>query len=118
MSTPVQASSLKSPWFGGSKGTRPTEIASKTITAMIKRIATNEIGGRSRSPSLIASQVELQIRQSATNAAMAASLARCSCIAYQRIGSTALQLLSKQAGINQEKRKAGRPLIFPVFLLS
>ena len=36
------------------------------MTAMMKRIATNEIGGRSRRPNLIASQVELQMRQSAT----------------------------------------------------
>jgi hypothetical protein len=59
---------------------------------MIKRSATNEIGGRSRSPNLIASQVELQIMQSATNAAIAASLVRRSGIDYQAIRSQPLQL--------------------------
>jgi hypothetical protein len=37
--------------------------------AMRKRIATNEIGGRSRSPILMASQVELQTTQSVSHAA-------------------------------------------------
>ena len=66
----------------------------RTTTAMIKRSATNEIGGRSRSPNLIASQVELQIMQSATKAAIAAILVRCSGIDYQAIRSRAAQLLS------------------------
>ena len=68
------------------------EIARRTATAIMNRIATKEIGGRSRSPNLIASQVELQMRQSATNATIAANFARSSGIAYQRIRSRALQL--------------------------
>ena len=36
--------------------------------AMRKRIATNEIGGRSRNPILMASQVELQTTQSVSHA--------------------------------------------------
>ena len=36
--------------------------------AMIKRNATNEIGGKSASPSFIASHVELQITQSVSHA--------------------------------------------------
>ena len=95
MSTPVQASNLKSPRSRGSNGTRPTEIARRTTTAMMKRSATNEIGGRSRSPNLIASQVELQIMQSATKAAIAASLVLRSGIDYQAIRSRAAQLLSR-----------------------
>src|SRR5436309_314895 len=93
--TPVQASSLKSARPGGISGTRPIEMASRTMTAMTNRMATKDIGGRSRNPNLMASQVELQMRQSATNAAMAASLARCSGIAYHRIRSSPLQLLSR-----------------------
>jgi hypothetical protein len=38
------------------------------MMAMRKRIATNEIGGRSRKPILIASQVELHTTQSVTHA--------------------------------------------------
>ena len=48
----------------GSNRTRPTEIARRTATAIANRMATNEIGGRSRNPTLIASQVELQITHS------------------------------------------------------
>src|SRR3954452_14425858 len=70
------------------------EIASRTATAMMNRIAANETGGRSRRPNLMASQVELQMRQSVTNAAIAAILGRCSGIDQQRITSHALQLLS------------------------
>src|ERR1700733_635609 len=38
------------------------------MIATTKRIATNEIGGKSRSPTLIASQVELQTTQSVNQA--------------------------------------------------
>jgi hypothetical protein len=38
------------------------------MIAMRKRIATNEIGGRSRNPILMASQVELQTTQSVSHA--------------------------------------------------
>jgi hypothetical protein len=39
------------------------------MIAIKKRIATNEIGGKSRSPILMASQVELQTTQSVNHAA-------------------------------------------------
>src|SRR5437763_5536132 len=102
MRTPVQASSLKSPRPGGISGTRPMEMARRTVTAMMNRIATKEIGGRSRRPSLIASHVELQIRQSATNAATAANFARFSGIVLiprQRLDRVGQSLKSHQADI-------------------
>jgi hypothetical protein len=45
------------------------ETTINAVKAMRKRIPTYEIGGKSRSPTLIASQVELQIRQSVSHAA-------------------------------------------------
>jgi hypothetical protein len=47
---------------------RPIETATSTAIAIKKRIATNEIGGKSRKPILIASQVELQTAQSVNHA--------------------------------------------------
>src|SRR5437763_13410651 len=44
------------------------ETAKSTIIAIRKRIATKEIGGRSRNPILMASQVELQTMQSVSHA--------------------------------------------------
>src|SRR5471032_1741590 len=44
------------------------QIATRTPAAMMKRSATNEIGGKSASPILIASQVEPQTRQSVSHA--------------------------------------------------
>lgn len=44
------------------------DTANSTAIAMRKRIATNEIGGRSRNPILIASQVELHTTESVTHA--------------------------------------------------
>src|SRR5437588_6557682 len=52
----------------GSNRTRPTETAISTMIAIRKRIATNEIGGRSRNPILITSHVELQTTQSVSHA--------------------------------------------------
>jgi hypothetical protein len=52
----------------GSKRVRLIETASSTKIAMKKRIATNEIGGRSRNPIFIASQVELHTMQSVSHA--------------------------------------------------
>ena len=68
MITPVKASSAMSARFFGSNFTRPAETAIRTAIAMTKRIAAKEIGGKSRSPTLIASHVELQIMQRAAKA--------------------------------------------------
>ena len=48
----------------GRSGTRPNETRIRTTNAIRNRMPANEIGGRSARPSLIASQVELQTRQS------------------------------------------------------
>jgi hypothetical protein len=50
------------------------QMASNTPAAITKRKAQNNIGGKSARPILIASQVELQIRQSAIQAAATASV--------------------------------------------
>src|SRR5215471_826301 len=68
MRIPVTARTTQSLRVRGSRWVRPIETATSTIIAMRKRIATNEIGGRSRNPILIASQVELQTRQSVSHA--------------------------------------------------
>jgi hypothetical protein len=47
------------------------------MIAIRNRIATNEIGGKSRSPTLIASQVELQTMQSVSQAAGIRQSIRC-----------------------------------------
>src|SRR6184192_3919059 len=69
MSTPVNASTTQSERRLGSNRTRPTETKTRAMIATRKRMATYEIGGKSRRPTLIASQVELQTRQSASHAA-------------------------------------------------
>jgi phosphoribosylformylglycinamidine synthase subunit PurS len=62
------------------------------MIAITNRIATKEIGGKSRRPTLIASQVELQTTQSTANAATIGNF-RGLGIAYHRISDTRLQLL-------------------------
>src|SRR5207245_11372982 len=52
----------------GRSRVRPIETASNTTIAIKKRIATNETGGKSRKPILMASQVELQTTQSVNHA--------------------------------------------------
>ena len=73
ISTPVNARSSHSERCFGNRRTRPSDTATSTTTAITNRIATNEIGGKSRNPTLIASQVELQITHSAANAATTGS---------------------------------------------
>jgi hypothetical protein len=64
----VMAKTAKSLRCCGSKRVRPIETAISTVIAIRKRIATNEIGGKSRKPTLMASQVELQTTQSVNHA--------------------------------------------------
>src|SRR5690349_11186718 len=68
MRIPVIANTKSSLRPKGSKRVRPIETANSTTIATRKRIATNENGGRSRNPILIASQVELQTTHSVTHA--------------------------------------------------
>src|SRR5215471_18376116 len=68
MRIPVMARTVYSLRRRGSKRVLPTERASSTPIAIKNRIATNEIGGRSRNPILIASHVELQTTQSVSHA--------------------------------------------------
>src|SRR5947208_15574202 len=69
MSTPVNASTTQSERRLGSNRTRPTETKTRAMIATRKRMATYEIGGKSRRQTLIASQVELQTMQSVSHAA-------------------------------------------------
>src|SRR5438093_5212396 len=68
MRTPVIARTTYSPRCSGNNRVRPIETATSTVIAIKKRIATNEIGGKSRSPILMASHVELQTIQSVSHA--------------------------------------------------
>src|SRR5439155_4675593 len=65
---PVIASTTYSLRRSGNNRVRPIETATSTMMAIRKRIATNEIGGKSRSPILMASHVELQTIQSVSQA--------------------------------------------------
>src|SRR6267143_3188397 len=69
MRIPVIARTTYSPRRSGNNRVRPIETATSTVKAIKKRIATNEIGGKSRSPILMASHVELQTIQSVSHAA-------------------------------------------------
>src|SRR5206468_996051 len=68
MRIPVIARTTYSPRHSGNNRVRPIETATSTVMAIRKRIATNEIGGKSRSPILMASHVELQTTQSVSQA--------------------------------------------------
>src|SRR5215469_1543400 len=68
MRIPVIARTAYSLRRRGSNRVRPIETASNAMIAIRKRIATNEIGGKSCKPILIASQVELQTAQSVNQA--------------------------------------------------
>src|SRR5207247_8391292 len=68
MRIPVIARTTYSLRRSGNNRVGPIETAMSTMMAIRKRIATNEIGGKSRSPILIASHVELQTIQSVTHA--------------------------------------------------
>src|ERR1051325_1278291 len=68
------------------------ETATSTAIAITKRMATNEIGGKSRSPILIASHVELHTMQSTRYAVASANFVDCFGIAYQRIADSSLQI--------------------------
>src|SRR5213083_286940 len=69
MRTPVIARTTYSPRHSGNNRVRPIETATSAVIAIRKRIATNEIGGKSRSPILIASHLELQAMQCVRHAA-------------------------------------------------
>src|SRR5260370_29642886 len=68
MRIPVIARTTYSPRHSGNNRVRPIETATSAVMAIRKRIATNEIGGKSRSPILMASHVELQTIQSVSHA--------------------------------------------------
>src|SRR5438270_3237610 len=68
MRIPVIARTTYSPRHSGNNRVRPIETATSAVMAIRKRIATNEIGGKSRSPILMASQVELQTTHSVNHA--------------------------------------------------
>src|SRR6266446_9125841 len=68
MRIPVIARTTYSPRHSGNNRVRPIETATSTMMAIRKRIATNEIGGRSRRPILMASHVELQTTHSVNQA--------------------------------------------------